>query len=148
MRIWYDFTPDGMCGLYFTASQLQEAKGHVSAICLPLWEETKGHVLQYTSWGEVFPEEMGLYLPFEKELTPPVRTALAMQWKQLQIENAPLRAVVNGRLQSVREDFYDGFIRNDIPEGEFSIATLIGKVLGRQLGIGDWFVFQRINSMI
>ena len=71
-----------------------------------------------------------------------------MEWSRLQEENAPLRAVVNGRLHSVREDFYDPFIRAHIPDGTFRVARLIGDVLGRcQLGIGDWWIAKRIQAM-
>ena len=71
-----------------------------------------------------------------------------MEWSQLREENSPLRAVVNGRLHSVGEDFYDPFIRAQIPDGIFRVAHLIGDVLGRcQLGIGDWWIAKRIQAM-
>lgn len=149
VRIWYDYSPDGMCGLYFTAAQLKEASVSVSAICLPPWEEDKSAVVQHTSWAEIVPEKLGSYLSLEKELTPAMRNALAMWWTSLQSDNAPLRAVVNGRLQSVDIQFYDEFIWSAVPDGNFSIARLIGTILSKyQLGIGDWFISQRINVMI
>ena len=40
-------------------------------------------------------------------------------WRKLQAENAALRAVVNGRLVSVKADFYDQFIEREMPAGEF-----------------------------
>ena len=47
------------------------------------------------------------------------------------------------------EDFYDTFIRGEIPEGLFRTAELIGAVLGRhRLGIGDWLIAGRIRRMI
>lgn len=49
VRIWYDFSPDGMCGLYFTAAQLKEAKGRVSTVCLPLWKDRGDAIVQHTS---------------------------------------------------------------------------------------------------
>ena len=39
-----------------------------------------------------------------------------MKWNQLQNENAPLRAMLNGKLQSVSEDIYDSFILREIAE--------------------------------
>lgn len=149
VRIWYDYSPDGMCGLLFTAFQLKEASGHISAICLPLWEKIKNAIVQYTSWAEIAPEKLGRYLALEKELTPIMRNILAMWWSQLQEDNAPLRAIVNGRLLSVDEQFYDGLIMCAVPNGDFTIGSLIGIVMGKyQLGIGDWLISQRIHNMI
>lgn len=84
VRIWYDHTPDGMCGLYFTIALLDGVNTRVSAVCLPMsWREETA-VVQYTSWGEVPPEEIGQYLPFDKEFSEEARKALALRWKQLQ----------------------------------------------------------------
>ena len=64
--------------------------------------------------------------------------AMAHRWEVLRQENAPLRAVVNGRVRSVGEDFYDEMIRRHLPEGQTKIANIIGEVLGREKpGIGD-----------
>ena len=53
-----------------------------------------------------------------------------MKWNQLQNENAPLRAMLNGKLQSVSEDIYDSFILREIAEQpeQFKMAIVIGKV--------------------
>lgn len=149
VRIWYDHSPDGMCGLCFAVSELKEAKGVLSKICLPTYEEEKNAIICSTSWNEVVPEKLGSYLPLEKALTPAMQNALRMQWRRLQTENAPLRVVVNGRLRSVPADFYDYFITKEIPDGDFAVGKLIGDVIGRnQLGISDWLISQRISTFI
>ena len=74
---------------------------------------------------------------------------MASRWRELQQENAPLRAVVNGQVRSVREDFYDEMIRRHIPEGQTKIANIIGDVLGREKpGIGDVWLAERIRWML
>ena len=80
-----------------------------------------------------------------------MRVILAYEWAELQKENAPLRAVINGRLQSVPENFYDDFILREIvlEKNEFREANLIGRILGKyQLGIGDGWLALRIEEMI
>ena len=112
---------------------------------MPLEDNT---VQSCLNWGELSPGDWAAYLPLEREIPKNVRRAIAMEWSQLREENAPLRAVVNGRLHSVGEDFYDPFIRAQIPDGIFRVAHLIGDVLGRyQLGIGDWWIAKRIQAM-
>ena len=75
-------------------------------------------------------------------------SACAMKWNQLQNENAPLRAMLNGKLQSVSEDIYDRFILREIAEQpeQFKMAIVIGNVLGKyQLGISDVWISNSID---
>ena len=95
-------------------------------------------MVRYQGWGEVSPEEFGHFLHLERPLLPLVLRILADRWQTLQKENAPLRAIVNGRVRSVAETFYDDLIRRHLPAGETGIAMVIGEVLGRECpGIGD-----------
>ena len=69
----------------------------------------------------------------------------------MQEENAPLRIVLNGRLQSAPEDIYDSFILREIgaQPDEFKMSTVIGNVLGKyRLGIGDAWISGRIEKLI
>ncbi len=64
---------------------------------------------------------------------------------------APLRAMLNGKLQSVSEDIYDSFILREIAEQpeQFKMAIVIGNVLGKyQLGISDVWISNRIDKML
>lgn len=64
-------------------------------------------------------------------------------------ENAPLRAVINGRLTSVPENFYDFIIVKNLPDHDFLMARLIGKLLGEyHLGISDNWYALRIDQLI
>ncbi|MCI8566904.1 MAG: hypothetical protein HFI39_11410, partial [Lachnospiraceae bacterium] len=88
------------------------------------------------------------YLQMYREIPENVRRANAIEWSKLREQNSPLRAVVNGRLQSVGEDFYDPFIRAQIHDGIFRVAHLIGNLLVRyQLVIGDWWIDKLIKAM-
>lgn len=150
VRIWYSDAPYSMCGFYFINSVLKEYKCKVTAIKLPRYQTQKNNtVISYSSWGEVAPGKFYQFLPFETEISQLERKFIASEWAELKRQNAPIRAVINGKLTSVAEDFYDYFIRLNIPDGEFIMARLIGEVIGRhQLGVGDWWFAQRIRSMI
>ena len=151
VRIWADRTPHSACGLLHAASLLKDTKAAVSVVFLPLWRETgDGKTLvSYLGWGEVEPELFGHFLSREEPLPPLILRAMASRWRELQQENAPLRAVVNGQVRSVREDFYDEMIRRHIPEGQTKIANIIGDVLGREKpGIGDVWLAERIRWML
>ena len=151
VRIWADHTPSSACGLLHAAYLLKDTKAAVSVVFLPLWRETgDGKTLvSYLGWGEVEPELFGHFLSHEIPVPPVALGAMAHQWEALRRENAPLRAVVNGQVRSVGEDFYDDLIRRHIPEGQTKIANIIGDVLGREKpGIGDVWLAERIRWML
>ena len=76
---------------------------------------------------------------------------MADRWKELRRENAPLRAVLNGRLVSAPETLYDFFLFREIaaqPE-EFREEEVIGRVLGvTQMPISDEFLALRMEQLI
>lgn len=155
LRIWYSNQPDEMCGLYWLMGQLNQWKvhdGQVFIIKLPEWEaDEKGTIVRKRSCGEVPAEEWHRYLALQKSVLQVYIQSCAQHWQELQGENAPLRAVLNGQLVSTSEKLYDDFILREIAaEGEeFQEAMIIGRVLRKyQLGIGASWVAFRIEEMI
>ena len=149
VRIWVDHTPSSACGLLHAASILEKTGAAVSVVPLPHWREEGKAVVSYQGWGEVEPELFGHFLSREEPVPPRILGVMASRWRELQRENAPLRAVVNGWIRSVGEDFYDGLIRKHIPEGQTKIALIIGDVLGwEKPGIGDIWLVERIRWML
>lgn len=155
LRIWYSNQPDEMCGLYWFMGQLNQWSVHVeqvSIVKLPEWEaDEKGNIVRKNSWGEVAPEGWHQYLTLQEPVLPVFKQSCAFHWQELQRENAPLRATLNGQLISAPETLYDHFILCEIAEEdeEFQEARIIGQVIGKyQLGIGDSWVAFRIEEMI
>lgn len=150
IRIWYSDAPYSACGLRYVCCLLREYNIKVSVIKLPTYILLSDNTIQsYVSWGEVEPGKFHRFLPLEKELSPLEINSFASEWNELKQEGSMLRAVVNGRLIGVPEDFYDHIIRKELPDGEFLMARLIGDVLGKHsLGVGDYWYAKRILRMI
>ena len=154
IRIWYSAQPDELCGMYWFMNQLLEMESHgsVYVVKLPEWEEREsGEIIHYAGWGELGPEEWGRYVSLQKEVSHIFIKGCAAVWKTLQTENAPLRAMVNGRLVSMPENLYDSFLIREIEAEEetFSEAKLIGRLLGKYpLGINDSWYSLRIDEMV
>jgi hypothetical protein len=155
LRIRYSNHPDEMCGFYWFMEQLDRWEVHgrqVSVVKLPEWEaDEKGNIRTHICWGELGPEDQQRYIALQKPAPPVFGQSCAFHWRELQKENAPLRAVLNGQLVSAPETLYDDFIRREIAaEGEeFQEVKVVGRVLGNyQLGIGDSWVALRIEEMI
>ena len=155
LRVWVSREPDSVCGLYWLMEQLRPLgleKLDVTLVELPVWEERPdGIIHQYTGWGEVEPYRFGEMAGLGKRLPVNLLLSLANRWRELQKENATLRAVLNGQLVSVPESLYDSFILGELEqqEDEFKEAQLVGRVLGKySLGIGDAWIALRIEQMI
>ena len=151
VRIWADPTPHSACGLLHAAALLEHTAASVHVVFLPPWRERPDGVTEIydNGWGEVAPELFGRFCSLERPVPRTALTAMAIKWRELQQENAPLRAVVNGRVCGVGEDFYDGLIRRHLPEGQAKIGQIIGEVLGRERpGIGDAWLEERIRRML
>lgn len=155
LRIWYSDNPDEACGLYWFAAGLRPFKAFIKELYLvklPQFKENEnGTLSQSTAWGEIMPGEWSRYLPYQKTVSSAFIDYCSMVWQSLQQENAPLRVVLNGRVQGVDDALYDRFILKEIEaeENEFFEARVIGRVLGKyQLGISDSFIACRIEKMI
>ena len=154
VRIWYSYNPDELCGMYWLMKQLRplNCQTTIYLVKLPAWEYGKENTMtSKIAWGEVSPGEWGKYITLQEKAKPVFLSACAMKWNQLQNENAPLRAMLNGKLQSVSEDIYDSFILREIAEQpeQFKMAIVIGNVLGKyQLGISDVWISNRIDKML
>lgn len=152
LRIWYSEQPDEFCGLCHLCAMLRRQQhGEVRLVKLPLWRSEENSVTQYQGWGDVSPHEWHRFLSLDALASPAFLAHCAMYWQQLQEENLPLRAVVNGRLVGVEEAFYDGFLLREIAlQGEeFRESQLIAAVLGKYaLGIGDVLLHNRVEAML
>ncbi len=153
-HIWYSEQPYEYCGLCWFISELKKRMQKVprmSAIKLPNRVESENTIVNYMGWGGVCPEEFHKFLPLEKAVTPAFICVATLKWSEPQTQNFPLRAVINGTLQSVPEDFYDSFIRKEIDgmDNEFHEAIVIINIFGKyQLGTGDAWIALRIEKMI
>lgn len=153
LRIWSDSTPDSRCAVCWLFAQLDEAPhGGIHLMELPSWEERPdGTVEEKSGWGEIAPGDCAAYLPLCRRVPDALIRAGAAHWRALAGEDAPLRAVVNGRLCSVPEDFYDGFLLRELdsqPE-DFSEAALIAQIMIRfRLGVPDVWIAHRVDEMI
>lgn len=154
IRIWFSNQPDELCGFCWFMDWLNQLgidENSIHFVKLPEWEtEENGTLLHRISFAEVDAARWHRYLLLQKTASRVILQTCSAHWNQLVQENAPLRAVVNGRLTSVSEDFYDSFIRREIKKlpAEFREGNLIGNVFGYGFGISDSLIHSRIEQML
>lgn len=149
IRIWYSDAPYSRCGLYSLCRLLEKYDNEISIVKMPEYAVRENSIIFYKNWGEVAAEEFASFLPYERKLSKEEVRMYAILWSGLVEENSSLRAVVNGRVISVPEDFYDFLIFNKLSRKPIKEARLIGDIIGSsQLSVGDWWYAKRIDYYI
>ncbi len=150
IRVWNSHTPFSACAFAFVCYVLKNIDCHLSVVMLPqYWGKTEKTILSYSDWAQIDPAWFYLFLPLERRVSTVEKHSQSCLWNDLRTENAALRALVNGILISVPEDFYDHIIIKSIPNKEFVMAQLIGTILRNYpLGVADGWYALRINKMI
>jgi len=149
IRMWLSIgDPAELCGLYFICHLMRKSDTPLFVIRIPALTVQEDCVICYRSMGEVPSEQFGAFVKYEEQVSLPQRRMYASHWGDLVRENAPLRAVVNGQLMGVPENFYDFVLRNNLPDGDFKVAWVIGKALNQMPGVGDRWLYLRTHAMV
>lgn len=149
VRVWYSDAPYSKCGFYSLCTLLQEYDNDIRYVKLPEYRALADCIVCTRDWGEICAEEFAAFLPYEKKLSKAEVRMSAGLWGELAADNSPLRAVVNGRLAGVSEDFYDFLIWKRITQKPVKEARLIGDILGcYPIGIRDWWYAWRIDCFM
>lgn len=110
-----------------------------------------GGTAYFSTVNEVAPNLIPYFYQHRRLLTETEQAQLLSDWKRLQEENTPLRAMVGGKVQSVPADFYDEIILSGITEAEMPAALAVGRAIAAsdEQGnrVGDMFVFSRIRAL-
>ncbi len=151
VRLWLsEISPAEQCALRFVCCRMEGAEVPLSVVWLPRQTENEEErtVTHYRGSGD-FPPELLSSMPSREQLLGSLqRRMYAAEWCELVRDNAPLRAIVNGALMGVPEEFYDFMLRRHMPEGDFVLAKLIGLALSALSGVGDRWLFLRAQAML
>lgn len=149
IRVWYSDTPYSICGFYSLCQILQKYKNEIHIVKLPEYMVRKTSIISYRNWGEVSAEEFAEFLTYESVMTKEEVRMYAQLWTELTEDNSPLRAMINGKVTGVSEDFYDFLIWKRLTRKPIKEARLIGDILGCfKIGMGDWWFARRIEHFI
>lgn len=149
IRMWISTSdPAELCGLYYICHFMRDSQVPLSVVRIPREIEKENTLVVFRSTGEIPPEAFGELADNEERLSTTQREAYTAAWQSLVRENAPLRAVVNGKLMGVPTEFYDFAIRNSIPQGDVVVAKILGRTLTAMPGVGDRWLFLRLQSMV
>ena len=147
VRIWYHDAPCSRCGFLSTVHMIAHTNCNISAIAVPLGTDEDGSDVN-TTWGDFSRSEIIKHLHLTQTLSPNEIKILSNKWVHLQQENAPIRIVLNGRLLSVPEEFYDQFILQNLAEQSLPVCKLLILMMQRKLHISEGMMIFRINKLL
>lgn len=111
----------------------------------------KGGKVKYSLVGEMETGAAAYFYKRRRQLTATEQAALLTDWKRMQEENMPLRAMVDGKVRSVSEDFYDEIILSCVPEEENRAALTVGRAIAKldETGnrVSDMLIFSRVRAL-
>ena len=149
MRIWYSDAPYAVCGLYQVCSMLKDCDCPVLVVKLPEYQLKKKRRLWFIKAGARWAIWIYWTLQRMRSRSAGWRCGITQIFgEELVKENAPLRAVVNGRLVSVPADFYDFMVEGGIEERPFKECKLIGHALDYQMGVSDDLFLESAQRLI
>jgi len=110
---------------------------------------------QVLGTGTLSPEQIVSHsLPDRRvAISPRDRAKWQNHWRKLQTENAPLRVIMDGALQSAPIDFFDDFLLSHATSAWRKSARIIGDALARQedrwsaLQAGDQILWARLRQL-
>lgn len=105
----------------------------------------------FSQVGEAAPNLLPYFYKRRRLLTDTEQAALLTEWTRMQEENTPLRAIVDGKVQSVPVDFYDADILSCVPEEDNVAALTVGRAIAKldEGGnrVSDMLIFSRIRAL-
>ena len=148
IRIWYDHTPEMLCGFAFVVfliNKLGNCAAKIHSVCLNDHPELS---TRYDRLAQLCPDECEDLLSVERCLTAEERSIIAQKWDALCKQDYPLRTVLDGEIVGVPIDYYDGMIKESIPENKrFTVFDIIKKVLPRK-DSPDYFILMWRTSCV
>ena len=141
-------------GIITDSERLNRVLRHVPQPLLRVWytfhrrkaRKNAGEEIEFRGVGELNPEYVPYFYGKRRAVPACEAEKLAARWERLVRENAPLRAMQNGKAVSVPADYYDTAILDCVPGETVRAALVIGNALVK-LNVGDWLIFERIRAL-
>ncbi len=147
--IWNHKTPASLCGLAFICDVLKDYSCPVFIFDIPYYEISSSnpkHIDHTLNYNEISVKHYSNYFSSNHLMSNKILNHYAKIWHKLLSDNSPLRSIINDKIISVPEDFYDFMIKDILGHTPINQRQLHSKFLEYHLPI-LWSA-QRINKMI
>ncbi len=144
LQIWVDQKPQNISGFYDICKCLQESHSASQVQCVHLPESIcmENGVKIPACFAELSEEELQRCMEcVETVSSQEINLHYAQCYECLLMEDSLLRVMINGRIRSVDESFYDCWIK---AENHESLVEKQGRLLSLELGVNVYWLWKRI----
>ncbi|MBE6038158.1 MAG: DUF1835 domain-containing protein [Anaerofustis stercorihominis] len=148
VRIWFcPANPSEMMSLMYLCYVLKDSECPVSCVQISNTFDLNGIVLKINSTDEAPVEMLRAKRAQSVVMSMNMRNYFASEFERVKNENSQLRTLINERMVSVPENFFDGFIMDSVTDEFTPITQIIGSVTRKVSGLNERFIYNRILQL-
>ncbi|BCZ44537.1 hypothetical protein psyc5s11_06040 [Clostridium gelidum] len=148
--LWYGESGSDMCGMLYTMEFLKDKVEHI--YCINVSEkidESDSRVYIYRTVGEVSAEKLKYFLKIKRKVELKEYNDFINQWNSLKKDDSLLRIFNDGKMKSVKEDYFDIHILKFTPKEFRKSARTVGSAIGySETRISDDYIFWRVQELV
>lgn len=151
IRLWLSNNAFDRCGLYWFCDYARDYNSRVHIVVCPEHEfdSEKNKLVQNTRWSAFTNMSyMASFAETAKELSEEEMSLYSELWQKLVKENAPLRVLIDNKIISTTEEFFDSAILSYISDEPKPQVTIIGNFLADWYCADYGFVSERIEYLL
>lgn len=151
IRLWLDNSATDRCGLYWLCDYVKCYDSKVSIIICPGIELSNfdNKTTEKTKWAAFSNiSYMATFVETAKELSKAEINLYSEIWQKLVKENAPLRVLIDNKIISTTEDFFDRAILSYVSNEPKPQVTIIGDFLADWYCADYCFVSERMEYLL
>jgi hypothetical protein len=150
LYLWYGHCGNEVCGMMYTLELLKDKFTNIYLINVSdMIEESANAISTYMSVAEIMAEKLKSFIKLKRKIELTEYDILLNEWNLLKKDNSVLRIFKDGKIKSVKDDYFDIEILK-YTEKEFKkSARIVGSVLGfSEERISDDYIFWRIKELV
>ena len=151
IRLWLDNSAVDRCGLCWFCDYVKSYDSKISVVMCPGIESlaSQNKITENTKWAAFTNiSYMATFAETAKELSKEEINLYSETWQKLVKENAPLRVLIDNKIISTNEDFFDKPILSYISDEPKPQITIIGDFLADWYCADYSFVSERIEYLL
>lgn len=148
--LWYGESGSDMCGMMYTMELLKDKVENMYFVNVSeKIDQSDSGAYIYRSVGEVSTEKLKDYLKIKRKVESKEYNDFINQWNSLKKGDSLLRIFNDGKVKSVKEDYFDIHILKFTPKEFRKSARTVGNAIGySETRISDDYMFWRVQELV
>ncbi|WP_160692056.1 DUF1835 domain-containing protein [Clostridium sp. C2-6-12] len=151
LYLWFGQCSQELCGMMYTLELIKDKnpKMYFINVSDKIEESLNGNVYTYRAVAEIMPKKLKTFIDIKRKIEAEEFNELLNQWNVLKTENSLLRVYEEGKIKSVKEDYFDIDILKYTEKNLKKSARIVGSILGySENKISDEYIFWRVQELV